>query len=377
MREDDLTTLAKGDGSGVRAPTMRDVAALAGVSLKTVSRVVNREPGVSPELASRVLDAVALLGYRHNLTASSLRRADQKTATIGLLLEDISNPFSSGLHRAIEDVASARGTLVLASSSDEDPDRQRDLLHALVSRRVDGLIAVPASGNQSRLLSDRRLGRPMVLVARPAHGAADRAEPHHPRRHPRPPATRPAAPGRAGELRRLPARRPAGPARVGGRAGPHRHRAHGRRAAVRAPRRRPPAAAARRRADPAHRSRLRRDPPRRSAACAGAARPRLSATAHRRRTVAQLRRPTCAARGRSAGGSSTRSASRSTRNSSGGASVTASPSIPAGRTAGAASTRRVALVHRAHSAPGRARRASIRATSPASSAPVLARRADI
>src|SRR6266508_2675334 len=153
MREVELTTLAKGDGSGVRAPTMRDVAALAGVSLKTVSRVVNREPGVSPELASRVLDAVALLGYRHNLTASSLRRADQKTATIGLLLEDI---------------ASARGTLVLASSSDEDPDRQRDLLHALVSRRVDGLIAVPASGNQSSLLSERRLGRPMVLVDRPA-----------------------------------------------------------------------------------------------------------------------------------------------------------------------------------------------------------------
>ena len=168
MREEDLTTLARGDGAGVRAPTMRDVAALARVSLKTVSRVVNREPGVSPELASRVLDAVTLLGYRHNLTASSLRRADQKTATIGLLLEDISNPFSSGLHRAIEDVASARGTLVLASSSDEDPDRQRDLLHALVSRRVDGLIAVPASGNQSSLLSERRLGRPMVLVDRPA-----------------------------------------------------------------------------------------------------------------------------------------------------------------------------------------------------------------
>jgi LacI family transcriptional regulator len=168
MRDDDLTTLAKGDGAGVRVPTMRDVAALAGVSLKTVSRVVNREPGVSPELASRVLDAVALLGYRHNLTASSLRRADQKTATIGLLLEDISNPFSSGLHRAIEDVAREHGTLVLASSSDEDPDRQRELLHALVSRRVDGLIAVPASGNQSSLLSERRLGRPMVLVDRPA-----------------------------------------------------------------------------------------------------------------------------------------------------------------------------------------------------------------
>jgi len=145
---------------------MRDVAALAGVSIKTVSRVVNQEPGVAPELVGRVLDAVDLLGYRHNLTASSLRRADHKTATIGLLLEDISNPFSSALHRAIEDVARHRGTLVLAGSSDEDPDRQQELLHALVSRRVDGLIAVPASGNQNALLRERRLGRPMVLVDR-------------------------------------------------------------------------------------------------------------------------------------------------------------------------------------------------------------------
>jgi len=166
MGNDKLTTLAGRDGSAARVPTMRDVAALAGVSIKTVSRVVNQEPGVAPELVGRVLDAVGLLGYRHNLTASSLRRADHKTATIGLLLEDISNPFSSALHRAIEDVARHRGTLVLAGSSDEDPDRQQELLHALVSRRVDGLIAVPASGNQNALLRERRLGRPMVLVDR-------------------------------------------------------------------------------------------------------------------------------------------------------------------------------------------------------------------
>ena len=166
MGNDKLTTLAGRDGWAARVPTMRDVAALAGVSIKTVSRVVNQEPGVAPELVGRVLDAVGLLGYRHNLTASSLRRADHKTATIGLLLEDISNPFSSALHRAIEDVARHRGTLVLAGSSDEDPDRQQELLHALVSRRVDGLIAVPASGNQNALLRERRLGRPMVLVDR-------------------------------------------------------------------------------------------------------------------------------------------------------------------------------------------------------------------
>src|SRR5919198_830646 len=168
MSQDKLTTLAEQDGSAARVPTMRDVAALAGVSIKTVSRVVNQEPGVSPELAERVLDAVGLLGYRHNLAASSLRRADHKSATIGVLLEDLSNPFSAALHRAIEAVARPRGPLVLAGSSDEDPDRQQELLHALVSRRVDGLIAMPASGNQLALLRERRLGRPMVLVDRPA-----------------------------------------------------------------------------------------------------------------------------------------------------------------------------------------------------------------
>src|SRR3989442_757879 len=124
---------------------MRDVAAVAGVSLKTVSRVVNHEEGVSSALERRVHDAVDLLGYRPNVTASSLRRADQKTHTIGLLLEDVSNPFSSALHRAIEDVAVPRGTLVFAASADESAERERELLLAFVSRRVDRLIVVPVS----------------------------------------------------------------------------------------------------------------------------------------------------------------------------------------------------------------------------------------
>jgi LacI family transcriptional regulator len=148
---------------------MRDVAALAGVSLKTVSRVVNSEPGVSAELAGRVLEAVRLLDYRHNLTASSLRRADRKTASIGLLLEDVSNPFSSALHRAVAEVARQRGILAFAGSSDEDPVKEAELLRAFVARRVDGLIVVPSGADRGRLLSEReRLGTPMVCVDRPA-----------------------------------------------------------------------------------------------------------------------------------------------------------------------------------------------------------------
>src|SRR5215472_11761777 len=114
---------------------MRHVGALAGVSLKTVSRVINRDPTVSPEIVGRVNRAVELLGYRPNLAATSLRRADRKTATIGLLLEDVANPFSSALHRAIEDEARERDMLVFAGSSDEDPGREREVLAAFVSTR--------------------------------------------------------------------------------------------------------------------------------------------------------------------------------------------------------------------------------------------------
>jgi LacI family transcriptional regulator len=145
---------------------MRDVAALAKVSIKTVSRVVNGESGVSPRLARRVLAASERLTYQHNMTASSLRRADGRSATIGIVLEDISNPFSSALHRSIEDIAVRRGVLVLAGSSDEDGERERQLVSAFASRRVDGLIIQPASHDHSYLLAERRAGTAIVFVDR-------------------------------------------------------------------------------------------------------------------------------------------------------------------------------------------------------------------
>jgi LacI family transcriptional regulator len=146
---------------------MREVAALAGVSLKTVSRVINAEPGVSAELATRVTAAIERLDYRHNLQASSLRRVDGKSATIGVILEDIANPFSSTLHRAIENVAVKRGVLVLAGSLEEDEVRERELVSAFASRRVDGLVIMPASHDHSYLLNERKAGTPFVFVDRP------------------------------------------------------------------------------------------------------------------------------------------------------------------------------------------------------------------
>ena len=157
------------EGAGARGrPTMREVAALAGVSLKTVSRVINTEPAVSADVRSRVQAAIERLDYRHNHAASSLRRSDRKSSTIGVLLEDVANPFSSALHRKIEDVALERGVLVLAGSSDEDEAREQQLIAAFTARRVDGLIIVPASHDHSYLLSERRAGTSMVFVDRPA-----------------------------------------------------------------------------------------------------------------------------------------------------------------------------------------------------------------
>src|SRR6266849_1013263 len=156
---------------------MREVAAAARVSIKTVSRVVNGERGVTPRLSERVAAAVERVGYRHNLNASSLRRTDGRSASIGVVLEDVANPFSSALHRSIEDVAVARGVLVFAGSSDEDGDRERELIAAFTSRRVDGLIILPSSHDHRRIgylgdvhtiatAADRHRGYAEEVVAR-------------------------------------------------------------------------------------------------------------------------------------------------------------------------------------------------------------------
>ena len=150
-----------------RRPTMKDVAAVAGVSLATVSRVVNGSADVRADLAERVNDAIEVLGYRRDLTASTLRRADRLSASIGLLFEDVSNPFFSAVQRGIEDVAHAHGTLTFAASSDEDPDRERELAEAFGGRGVDGLVIVPCGHDQSYLLRERRSGTAIVFVDRP------------------------------------------------------------------------------------------------------------------------------------------------------------------------------------------------------------------
>ena len=151
-------------------PTMNDVARYAQVSLKTVSRVVNGESSVSPVLAERVRTAIDTLKYRPDIGASNLRRNDQRTGTVGLLLEDVGNPFSAALHRAVEDEARAREVQVLTGSLDENPERERELARVLAMRRIDGLILAPASSDQSYLSTELPTSTPVVFVDRLSSG---------------------------------------------------------------------------------------------------------------------------------------------------------------------------------------------------------------
>jgi LacI family transcriptional regulator, galactose operon repressor len=152
---------------------MREVGARAGVSIKTVSRVVNGEPTVAAELAARVRAAIDELDYRPDHAASSLRRSDGRSRTIAVVLEDLANPFSSALHRAVVDTARAQGILVLSASSDESPEDEREAVAAFTARRVDGVVLMPTSAEHGWIDDTLAAGASMVMVDRPAGDRCD------------------------------------------------------------------------------------------------------------------------------------------------------------------------------------------------------------
>ena len=150
---------------------MRMVAQAAGVSLKTVSRVVNGEASVSPATASAVTATIQRLGFIPNDLARSLRQG-HTSSTLGLITEDISNPFYSQVARGVEEVAHQHGFMLISGSSEEQPGREQELVQALVRRRVDALIIIPARGNHAYLHEELGEGTPAVFVDRPAIGYA-------------------------------------------------------------------------------------------------------------------------------------------------------------------------------------------------------------
>ena len=151
---------------------MHDVARLAGVSIKTVSRVVNNEPRVDPETGARVRHAIQELGFRRNEQARSLRPG-QASALLGLVTGDLSNPFYSAIARGIEEVAQQRGYFVLTASSEEQGGRERRLVEALLQHNIEGLLIVPAAGDHQYLSPELLLGVPAVAVDRPGHAQMD------------------------------------------------------------------------------------------------------------------------------------------------------------------------------------------------------------
>ncbi|MFJ6655947.1 LacI family DNA-binding transcriptional regulator [Streptomyces sp. NPDC091377] len=151
---------------------IKDVAAAAGVSVATVSRVLNAHPSVSADARARVLAAVEALGYRPNAVARSLR-TDQ-TRTLGLVIPDVLNPYFTELARSVEDEARALGYSVIIGNADERPEIQDHHVRTLLDRRIDGLLvsptdsptASPADGGTPLLADAARAGTPMVFVDR-------------------------------------------------------------------------------------------------------------------------------------------------------------------------------------------------------------------
>jgi LacI family transcriptional regulator len=152
--------------------TIRDVARQAGVSIASVSRVVNGREGVGTEITERVRQAVSELGFQPNSVASSLKTA--RTHILACVIPDISNPFFPELVRAVEDAARAAGYATLLCNTDDDPDKEADYLRLLDRRRVDGLILIPCHDEAppAALLHLAARGTPVIIVDRRMDGFA-------------------------------------------------------------------------------------------------------------------------------------------------------------------------------------------------------------
>ena len=161
--------LRKKSQSGTQT-SIRDVAKRAGVSTATVSHILNGTRGVADETRAKVLSAVHDLGYRPSAIARSLRT--KSTGTLGIIVSDISNPFSTAVVRGIEDVARENSHNVILCNTDESEARADHYLKVLLSKRVDGLILAPTGRLTSSLEMFSATGTPLILIDRLADGIA-------------------------------------------------------------------------------------------------------------------------------------------------------------------------------------------------------------
>lgn len=148
----------------MRKVTIKDVAREAGVSIATVSRVINSIGFVSDEVKERVFTAARELQYLPNAIAKSLKQ--DKTNTIGVIIPDISNPFFMSISKGIEDIVYPQGYHLIFCSGNEDSKKEQQLLDIIWQRRVDAIVLVPSGDNEDMIEKIHSSGTPVILVDR-------------------------------------------------------------------------------------------------------------------------------------------------------------------------------------------------------------------
>src|SRR6185437_10522793 len=157
-----LSSLLRGK---MRTATLADVARRAGVSIQTVSRVINGQAETSEATRARVLQAVADVDYRPNSVARGLR--NRQTFTVGVVVPQITNPFFPEVIQGIEQAAGQAGYAVILSSSGENVELEAELLRVLDARRVDGIIVCSPRQSDVALTAGLARYRAAVVINRP------------------------------------------------------------------------------------------------------------------------------------------------------------------------------------------------------------------
>ena len=152
----------------ILAASIRDVAISAGVSVGTVSNVLNRPDVVSPQTRERVLAAIDDLGFVRNESARHLRAG--RSRTVGLVVLDIANPFFTDVARGVEDVVNAEGLALILCNSDDRREKEAAYLDVLAEQRVQGVLLTPTAELSPNVDVLRSRGVPVVLVDRRATG---------------------------------------------------------------------------------------------------------------------------------------------------------------------------------------------------------------
>lgn len=151
----------------MKAVSIKDIAGQVGVSTTTVSFVLNgkaKEKRISEDLKNRILEVAARLNYRPNQVARGLRTG--QTHTLGLIIEDISNPFFANLAKAVEEEADKFGYTVMFCCTENNEQKASSLLHMLKHRQMDGFIITPTPFMESEVKRLVEEGRPVVLIDR-------------------------------------------------------------------------------------------------------------------------------------------------------------------------------------------------------------------